>query len=59
MAKLNKSKLIVMSWDEPIEQEILKFVRSMHRNMETQANHSIWGSTRKGAQHYADAYKTV
>jgi hypothetical protein len=49
----------MMSWDIPIEQEILQFVRQMAGNMETQASHSIWGSNRKGAQAYANAYRTV
>lgn len=49
----------LMSWDIPIEQEILNYVRSMARSMESQQRHNIWGSVRKEAANYVDAYRTV
>lgn len=49
----------IMSWDKPIEEEILGFVQQMRRSMEMQANQNIWGRTRKDAALYANAYKTV
>lgn len=47
-----------MSWDEPIEEEILAFVRVMKTSWRTQ-RHSIWPSVRKAAQAYVNAYEVV
>lgn len=47
-----------MSWDEPIEREILSYVRSMKRQWQTQVYGNIWRSD-KSAQIYVNAYETV
>jgi hypothetical protein len=48
-----------MSWDEPIEEEILKFVRSMKQQWQTQVRGNIWRSVNKAAENYVNAYETV
>lgn len=47
------------SWDIPIEEEILSFVRQMANNMELTSRQNVWGKIRKGAESYAAAYRTV
>lgn len=49
----------VMSWDQPIEEEILTFVRSMKRSWQVQESTSIWPSVRKAARAYVSAYEMV
>lgn len=46
-----------MSWDKPIEEEILQYVRSMKRSWATHS--SIWPHVNKAAETYASAYETV
>lgn len=46
-----------MSWDEPIEQEILRYVRHMKRSW--LGHFSVWPGVRRAAQIYASAYETV
>jgi hypothetical protein len=50
-------KLPKMSWDVPIEQEILAFVRYMKQRWA--AHRSIWPSVNREAQIYVSAYQTV
>lgn len=52
-------QLPVMSWEEPIEIEILKFVRSMKRQWKSQVHGNIWFSVNKAAENYVNAYETV
>lgn len=47
------------SWDKPIEEEILDFVRKMASQMERAAQDHSSKQIRGGASHYADAYRTV
>lgn len=49
----------VMSWDRPIENEILEFVRTMKVNMQHTSAVNMWPRTRREAQAYANAYETV
>jgi GTP cyclohydrolase I len=46
----------IMSWDMPIEQEILRFVTSMERRM---GREGISATEKRVAEGYANAYKTV
>lgn len=51
-----------LSWNKPIEQELLEFVRTMKRNMATQVGRgSFWGDKGRDreAQAYVNAYETV
>ena len=65
--KLSKPK---MSWERPIEEELLRFVRDMASRMEEVANkpnNGLFGTNfmdtdkgiREGANNYAMAYRTV
>lgn len=45
--------------NEPIEQEILRFVRRMKSDMERTARTSLWPGVRKEVAAYIDAYATV
>lgn len=44
----------VMSWDKPIEREILEFVTSMERQMQVMEDSGM-----ACAEHYVNAYRTV
>lgn len=49
----------VMSWDKPIEEEILSYVRSMRRNWQTMEVSNIHRSVRKEAKSIIMAYQSV
>lgn len=49
----------VFSWDEPIEEEILNFVRHMKRSWQGMVHSSIWPHVRKAAEAYVSAYEAV
>lgn len=48
-----------MSWDRPIEDIILEYVRSMKRNWQQQQTANIWGSVRKESKNIIMAYESV
>lgn len=52
-------QLPVMSWEEPIELEILKYVRNMKRQWQSQVHGNIWRSVNKAAENYVNAYEMV
>ena len=59
---MTKDKIQVpskMSWDEPIEQDILSFVRAMKYNWQSQEARNSWGSVRKQARSIIMAYECV
>jgi hypothetical protein len=49
----------VFSWDRPIEEEILTYVRQMKRGWQTMVHGSIWGHVNKAAVNYVSAYEMV
>lgn len=49
----------VMSWDRPIEDIILEYVRGMKRSWRVQQTANIWGSVRKEAKSIIMAYESV
>lgn len=49
----------VFSWDRPIEEIILEYVRSMRRNWQVQQHANIWGNVRKDAKAIIMAYESV
>lgn len=48
-----------MSWDRPIEEIILEYVRSMRQDWQTQQHANIWGKVRKDAKAIIMAYELV
>jgi hypothetical protein len=48
-----------MSWDIPIEDEILMFCNEMARGFRTKIASSSWWSDDTAAEAYASAYETV
>lgn len=48
------------AWDEPIELEILSFVRNMKSSWLLQSHTTIWGRrAKRESEIYANAYATV
>lgn len=59
MSKMPKFEIMLpkMSWDAPIHEELLKYVRTMKRNWQT--HRSIWPSVNRDSKIYASAYETI